>query len=128
MSKLRLVFILSLIILAGLFVFTLYSIPLGRNRPEPSRTIQIINAGSEWILQYDIVNNQQRDIKYTIYLTVDGSVTTDSVVVKSGKRYTYIHQISPEQLTEGKVTLALYEEGKAEPVEQATHYIGSTKG
>ena len=122
LSKLRLVFVLSLVVLAGVFILTLYLIPSGQSYPEPRRA-QIINAGNEWILQYDIINNQERDIKYTIYVTIDGAVYTDSTVVKPGKTYTYIHHIYPQQLTEGKVAFALYEEGKAKPVEQVTYYI-----
>ena len=122
MSKLRLIFVLSLVTLAGVFIFTLYLIPSGQSYPE-SRRAQIIQADNEWILQYDIINNQETDIKYTIYVTIDDTVYTDTTVVRQGKRYTYIHHIYPQQLVEGKVTFALYEEGKAEPVEQATYYI-----
>ncbi len=122
LSKLRLIFILSLVILAGAFVFTLYLIPSGESYPEP-RVAQIIDAGNEWILQYDIINDHERDIKYTIRVTVDGAVYTDSTVVRPGKTYTYIHHIYPQQLAEGKVTFALYEDGNADPVEQATYYI-----
>ncbi len=122
MSKLRLILVLSLVILAGVFILTLYLIPSGQGYPE-SRRAQIISAGNEWILQYDIINNEQRDIKYTIYVTIDGAVYSDSTVVKQGKTYTYIHHIDPQKLTEGKVTFTLYEEGKAEPIEQATYYL-----
>ena len=122
MSKLRLVFVLSLVVLAGVFIFTLYLIPFGESYPE-LRKAQIINAGNEWILQYDIINNQEIDIKYTIHVTVDGAAYSDSTVVKPGKTYTYIHHIYPRQLAEGKVTFALYEGDKAEPVEQVTYYI-----
>ncbi len=123
LSKLRLIFVLSLVMLAGVFILTLYLIPSGQSLPE-SRSAKIINAGDEWILQYDIINNRERDIKYTIQVTIDSAVYTDSTVVKPGKTYTYIHHIYPQQLAEGgEVTVALYEEGKAEPVDQATYYI-----
>lgn len=124
MSRLRLIFVLSLVILAGVFIATIYFIPSGQSYTESKRA-QIIDGGNEWILQYDIINNEQRDIKYTIFVTVDDAVYKDSTVVKPGKAYTYIHHIYPQQLDEGKVTFALYEGDKAEPVEQATYYIGS---
>lgn len=85
----------------------------------------MIEGENEWILQCDITNGEDRDIKYTIFLTVDGAVRQDNALVQPGKTYTYTHHIYPHQLGEGKVTLALYEEGKAEPVEQATYYISS---
>lgn len=122
LSKLRLIFILSLIILAGVFIATVYFIPSSQSDTE-SRRVQIIEGENEWILQYDIINNEERDTKYTIYVTVNDAVYKDSTMVKPGKRYTYIHHIYPQQLVKGMVTLALYEEGKAKPVEQATYYI-----
>lgn len=124
MSKLKLIFVLSLVALAGVFILTLLLIPSGQGYPESQRA-QIIQADNEWILQYDIINNQERDIKYTIYITIDDAAYTDSTVVKSGKTYTYIHHIYPQQLAEGKVTFTLYKDGQAEPVEQATYYISN---
>ena len=122
LSKLRLIFVLSLIILAGVFIATVYFIPSSQSDAE-SKRVQIIQGENEWILQYDIINNEERDTKYTIYVTVDDAVYKDSTMVKPGKRYTYIHHIYPQQLVKGMVTFALYEEGKAKPVEQATYYI-----
>lgn len=75
-------------------------------------------------MQYDIINNEERDIKYTIYVTVDDVVYRDSTVVRPGKRYTYIHHIYPAQLEKGKLIFALYEEGKETPLEQVTAQKG----
>ena len=122
LPKLRLIFVLSLIILAGVFIATVYFIPSSQSDTE-SKRVQIIQGENEWILQYDIINNGERDTKYTIYVTIDDAVYKDSTIVKPGKRYTYIHHIYPQQLVKGMVTFALYEEGKAKPVEQATYYI-----
>ena len=122
MSRLRLIFILSLIILAGVFISAIYFIPSGQNYTESKRA-QIIEGEEQWILQYDIINNEDRDIKYTICVTVDDAVYKDSTVVKPGKTYTYIHHIYPQHLEEGKVTVALYEEGKAKPIEQVTYHV-----
>ena len=122
MSRLRLIFVLSLIVLAGVFILTMYFIPTGQSYTE-SRRAQIIEGENEWILQYNIINNEGRDIKYTIYVAIDDAVYTDSTVVKQGKTYTYIHHIYPQQLKEGEVTFALYEEGKAKPIEQVTYHI-----
>ncbi len=122
MSRLRLIFILSIIILAVAFIAIIYFIPSGQTYTE-SRRVQIIKGENERILQYDIINNEKREIKYTISITIDGAVYSDSTVVKPGKTYTYIHHIYPQQLEEGRVTFALYEEGKTEPIEQVTYYV-----
>ncbi len=122
LSRLRLIFVISLIILAGVFISIVYLFPSGQSYPE-SKRVQIIEGENEWILQCDILNDEERDIKYTILVTVDGAVYSDSIVVKQGKTYTYIHHIYPQELTEGQVDFALYEDGKAEPIEQVTCYL-----
>ncbi len=122
MLRLRLIFILSLAVLAGLFVSIVYFLPLREGYTETKR-VHIIEAENEWILQYDIINHEGGDIEYTIIVTVDGMVYTDFTVVKPGKVYTYIHHIYPQQLQEGKVDFAVYQKGKTEPMEQATFHL-----
>ena len=122
MSKLRLIFVISIIILAGIFIFTIYYIPSGQTYTE-SKRIQIIEGENEWILQCDIINDEERDIEYIIHVTVDGAVHKDRTVIKPGKVYTYIRHIYPHQLGEGKVTFALYKEGNTEPIEQVAYYL-----
>jgi hypothetical protein len=122
LSKLRLLFILSLVILAGVFLAILYFIPSIRSYPEPY-TIQVIDGDEEWILQCDIVNNEARDIEYGIIVTVDDRTYQDSTVVKPGKTYTYIHHVYPQQIVEGKVTFELYQDDQKEPIKQATFHI-----
>ena len=122
MSRLRLVFILSLVILAGVFIATIYLIP-GDYRGEETKRVQVIQGENEWILQYDIINPGERHVSYTIHVTVDDKDYSDRTVVKAGKTYTYIHRIYRHQLKEGKVTFTLFEEGKPEPVERVTYYI-----
>ena len=122
MTKLRLIFVTSFIILAGISISTIYFLPNSQHYTE-SRRVQIIEGENEWILQCDIINNEDIDIEYIINVTVDDAVYKDSIVVKPGKAYTYIHHIYPEQLREGMVIFTLYERDKVEPVEQATYYL-----
>jgi hypothetical protein len=122
LSKRRLIFILSLVILAGVLVAILYFIPSIRSYPEPY-TVQVIDGGEEWILQCDILNIEERDIEYSIVVTVDDRTYQDSTVVRPGKAYTYIHHVYPHQLAEGKLTFELYQDGQREPIKTATFYI-----
>ena len=116
--------IFSLVILAGIFISVVYLIPSGNSYTE-SKRVQIIEGENEWILQCNIINDEERDIKYTIFVSVDAAVRQDSTVVQPGKTYTYMYHIYPQQLDEGKVTFSLYEGDKAEPIEQVTYYIGN---
>ena len=122
MSKLRLVFILSLVILAGVLLAILYFIPSLRSYPEPY-TVQVIEGEEEWILQCDILNTEESAIEYSITVTVDNRTYRDSAVVKPGKAYTYIHHVYPQQLAEGRVTFALYQNGQKSPIKTATFHI-----
>ncbi len=122
LSGLRLIFLLSIVILAAVFIAIIYLIPSELNYAE-SKNIQIIDGQEQWILQYDIVNDQQNDISYTIEVTIDGIVFTDSAVVEPGKTYTYIRHIDPGQVSTGEVSLTLYQGEMATPVEQVTYYF-----
>ena len=107
-----------------MFISIVYLIPSGQPYTE-SKRVQIMAVENEWILQCDIINDEERDIEYIIHVTVDDAIYKDSTVVEPGKTYTYTHHIYPKQLDEGKVTFTLYAGGKAEPVEQATYYISN---
>ena len=122
MSKLRLIFILSLVTLAGVFISAVFLLSSGQDYPESHRA-QFIHDGNDWILQYDISNRQETETEYTIHISIDDAFFSDRTIVMPGKTYTYIHHINPRQLTEGKVTVTLYEEGRAEPVAQNTYYL-----
>lgn len=122
LSRLKLIFISSLVVLAAVFIATIYLIPSQLDLAE-SKNIQIIDGHQQWILQYDIVNDQQSDTSYTIEITIDGTVLTDSAVVEPGKTYTYIRHIDPGQVSMGEVSLTLYQGEMTTPVEQATYYI-----
>ena len=122
LSRLRLIFVISLVALAGVFIAVLLLLPSGQDYPE-SHQAQIIHDGNEWILQYDISNNRDTDIEYIIHVNIDDAFFSDSTKVMPGKAYTYIHHINQQQLTEGKVTVTLYEDGRDEPVAQNTYYL-----
>jgi hypothetical protein len=101
-----------------------YLVPSNQKLPE-SKRVQIIKGENGWTLQYDIINDKERDIKYTIIVTVDNATRKDSAVVQAGRTYTYIYHISPQQFDKGEVTLTLYEGDKTEPIEETTYYIGN---
>ena len=109
-----------------MLISTVYFIPSGQNYTESRRT-QIIEGDNEWILQCNITNEAERDIQYTIFVTIDDVVRRDSIVVQPGKTYIYTHHINLQQLDEGKVTFALYQGDKAELLEEATYYININK-
>ena len=121
-SKLRLLFISSLVILAGVFITTISFIPSGQDYSNSSK-VRIIDGEDEWILQYDILNNEERDTAYSIQITIDSEIYKNSTVVKQGKSYSYIRHIYPQQLLRGEINFVVYKEGINEPIENVTYYI-----
>ncbi len=121
-AKLRLIFVLSIVVLAGVFIATFFLIPASDTSNE-SKRVQIIEGENEWILQYDIFNYEEKDIGYRIMVTANGNTYSDSTIVESGGKYTYIQHLSRQQLGEGVVTLTVYEDGRQEPVEKATYQV-----
>ncbi|UCH43678.1 MAG: hypothetical protein JSW16_03850 [Dehalococcoidales bacterium] len=122
MSRLRLVFISSVIILVAVSVATFFFIPPSQGLTE-SKRVHIIEGEEEWILQCDLINRQEKAISYGIHVTVDDAIYRDSTVVLPGKTYTYIHHIYPQQLDKGEVIFTLYQDNSTQPVEQATYYL-----
>lgn len=122
MTKLRVFFIVSIIILVGVTFSIIYLLPAGQDDTE-LRNVQIIEGENEWIFQCDITNTGEADVEYTIRIKADNTLRRDIAVVQPGKTYTYICHISRQGLDEGKITFSLYEAGKSEPVEQATYLV-----
>jgi hypothetical protein len=120
--KLKLIFISSLVLLVGLFISTMFMNP---STPEPaeSKRAHILKGENGWIVQYDIKNTQANQIKYTITVTMNTVTRKDSVEVQPGKSYSYTYHIPARQPENEQVTLALFEEDKAEPVEKITYYL-----
>ena len=126
MTKLRVLFVVSLLILCGIFIAILYLVPSSGNRTE-SKRVQIIKGENGWTLQYDLINSRDTEINYTIIVTVDSAARTDKVAVQPGRTYTYTYHIAPDKLAKGDVTFTLYEGGIAEPIEETTYHIGDAR-
>jgi len=123
MLKLRLIYIASLVILGVLVVFTVFR-PLasGEEYSEVQRA-QLLEREDQWIIQFDIFNREGEDINYTIEVLSDGKLYTESVLIRDGRTFTYIHHFYPERLTSNEVSFAVYKEGEATPIEQTTYFL-----
>ena len=125
MSKLRIFYISSLVILGVLLVFTvLRPMTSGEKYSLVSRE-STIQTEDQWIIEFDIVNHEGEDQNYTINVSVDGKPSTITVSIPDGKAFTYIKHVYPHMFSseKGQVNLTVYKEGEATPFEQATYYI-----
>ena len=123
MSRLKIIYIVSLVILGVLIAFTVFRpMAVGREYSEVQRA-QLLEAENEYIVEFDIINHEGEDKNYTINVLIDGKQYNESVLIPNGRMFTYIHHIHPNSLTEGDVRIAIYKEGEATPFEKATYYL-----
>lgn len=123
MSKLRIIYILSLVILGVLIAFTVFKpIATGKEYSEVQQE-QLLQVGDQWIIKFNIINHEGKDVNYTIKVLVDEKLYNQPVLIKDGGVFTAIHHIYPDRLTEGEVSFAVYKEAEETPIEQATYYL-----
>ena len=123
MSKLRAFFIISLMILGVLLVLTVFRpMASGSDYSEVQRA-HLLEREDQWIIEFDIINREGEDMSYTIKVLADGKLYTESVLIRDGGMFTYIHHFYPDRLTKNEVNFAVYKEGESTPVEQATYFL-----
>jgi len=123
MSRLRIIYILSLVVLGVLIAFTVFRpMAVGKEYSEVQRA-QLLETEDQWIIEFDIINHEGRGQNYTITVLVDGKQYNESVLIPDGRIFTYIHHIYPDRITDGDVRFAVYKEGEATPIEEETFYL-----
>jgi len=123
MSRLRITYIASLVILGVLIAFTVFQPIATVGKYTEVQKEQLLETESEWIIQFNIINHEGRDQNYTINAMVGEELFSENVLIRDGRRFSYIHNIRRDMLTDGVVTFAIYKEGEATPFEQATYYL-----
>lgn len=123
MPKLSIIHIASLVILGVLLVFTVFRpMATGGEYSEVSRG-QLLQTEAEYIIQFDIMNREGEDKKYTIKVAIDDYRYSEDVLIPDDRIFTYIHHINPSRITEGNVSFAICKEGEDTPFEQITYYL-----
>ena len=124
MLKFRPIYIASLVVLGTLIAFTFFQpmVTGGEYYSEVQRA-QLLEREGEWIIEFDIINQEGEATNYTIEVIVDGELYTESVLIKDGGMFTYIHHFYRDRLTSNEVSFAVYKEGESTPVEEATYFL-----
>lgn len=123
MSKLRIFYIISLVILGVLVAITVFQ-PLGGG--EEYSTVggeALLQTEDEWIIQFDIINHEGSDQRYIITAVDDGKSYSEAVLIQDDKMFTYIHHIRRDMVTEGVASFTIYKEGEEVPFEEVTYYL-----
>ena len=123
MEKRKLVYILSLLILAVLIVLAFYNPLTSELEYNSVQRVQMLETANESIIQFDIINHEQKDMNYTLVVTVDEKNYTEDVLIRKGGIFTYIRHIYPDMITNGEVSFVVYKEGESAPIEEVTYHI-----
>jgi len=123
MSRLKIVFILSLVILGVLIAFTVFRPMATGSAYSTVQQVQLLEREDQWIIELRIFNREGIDQNYTITVVADGKQYNESVLILDGRMFTYIHHFYRDRLTNNEVKFTVYKEGKATPIEEITYYL-----
>ena len=123
MPRLKIVYILSLVILIVLIVFTVFKPMVTGGEYSEVQGAQLLETEDEWIIQFNIMNHEGREQNYTITVMADGKQYDESVLIQDGRIFTYIHHFYRDSLTDNRVSFAVYKEGEATPFEEETYHL-----
>jgi hypothetical protein len=123
MSRLRIIYILSLAIVGVLIALTVFRpMAVGGEYSEVQRA-QLLEREDQWIMEFHIFNHEAKDTNYDISVLVDGEICIESIRLRPGELFKYIHHIYRDK-PEGKdVAVAIYKQGEAIPFEEITYYL-----
>lgn len=124
MLKLRIVYILSLVIV-GVLAVLVFFLPMSGGAQEYSEVQRegLLQTENGWILQFDIVNHEGENRSYTIDVSIDGTPSTLSVFIPEGKAFTYVKQVNQDMVTHGVVNFAIHKEDDDTYLKKATYYL-----
>ena len=123
MSKLKIIFVISVVILAVLIGSVMLSPITTATRYSEVQQEQLLKTDTEWIVEFKILNHEGQSKKYVITGLVDGKSHAQEIIIGDGRKFTYIYHLYPERLSDKAVTFAIYKEGETNPVEQITYHI-----
>jgi len=123
MTKFRIIYITSLVILVVLIAFTVFRPMVTGGDYSQVQRAHLLEREDQWIIEFDIINREKQDMDYIIKVLADGKLYTESVLIRDGGMFTYMHHFYPDRLTNNEVSFAVYKGGESTPVEQATYFL-----
>ena len=123
MSKFRVVYIVSLLILGVLLFFTVFKPMVKGSEYSEVARMALIQGDNEYIVEFDIINQEGETRKYYINALIDGKIDSRNCTIRDGAAGTYIYHIYPEKINDKRVTFTICREGENEPFEELTYYL-----
>lgn len=121
MSRLKIIYIASLILLGLMVSLTVFK-PLakGAHYNDVQRE-SLIKSDQEWVLQFSLINNDTNAETYRINVDKDGQLYQDEVSVEGQSEYTYIQHFQRQKGKDHTLDAAIYPKGSNQPIERL-HY------
>ena len=85
MSRLRILYIISLVILGLLLVFTVFRPMVTGGEYSEVQGMYLLEKADEWIIELHLLNHEGQDTNYTVDVLVDGDLCTDTIPIRSGR-------------------------------------------
>lgn len=123
-SRASLFYIFSLIVLGVLAALVLFRpLVIGQEYSTVQKE-QLLKTKDGWIIQFNLVNQEQKDTRYRISFTVDeGTPYEEKILVPVAGIYTYTHHIGAERINQGKVQMIIYRDEETTPLEKTVYYL-----
>lgn len=117
-------YILSLLLLGVLAVLVFFRpLAIGREYSAVQKE-QLLKTKDGLIIQFDLVNQEEKDTRYRLNFVVDGGTPYEEfVLLPAGGVYTCTHHVEAKRVTAGRVEMTIYRDREAAPLEKATYYL-----
>ena len=123
MSRLRIAYIASLVILVVLIITTVFHPLATIGECSEVQRAQLLQTEAEWVFQFDLINHEGKEQHYTISVLANGKQYTEDVLLLDGRIFTYIHRIPHDSVCNCNITFAIYKNGETGPFKQASYYL-----
>ncbi|HLB28045.1 MAG TPA: hypothetical protein VJK47_02415 [Dehalococcoidales bacterium] len=123
MPRLRIFYVLSIGILGVLAGLAIFRPLVGGHEFSAIARESVLEEKDQWIIQFDIINQEETDMSYRMVWTTGGETYTETVLVPKGTGYSHIRHIYKETVPEYKVNMTLFREGESAPFEQVTYHL-----
>ena len=124
MSKPRVVYLASLVILGVLVTFTVFQPMATGGEYSMVQRAHFLEREDRWVIEFHIFNHEAEDTNYTITVLLNDELSTDIFWLKQGGLGKCSYHISRDSINQGKeVSVTVYKEGETTPIDEATYFL-----
>ncbi len=123
MKKLKILYILSMVVLGLLVALAVFRPLVSGGQYTEVQKQSLMRREDDWLIEFDVVNHEGKDVTYNIAVVVDGQLSTSTVLVRNEKAFTYIKGVTPAMVTAGNVSITVSKQGDSAPIEATTYHL-----